>query len=122
FAAKMSMSIQDPQWPGLITGLKELGQWAVDPCDGGALAPYAPARPLLLQEALGDKTILNPSTEDLRAAYAMPVLSAPQDPFGGGRALWVWDMSQYASQLPADQKAHDLYWNLAPMRHQMEQF
>jgi hypothetical protein len=87
------------------------------------MAQYAPStRKILLQESKGDLTILNSSTEDLRLAYGFDVLTAPADPFTPHGGMWIWDMTQFTSQLPADQKAHDLYWNLAPMRHQMEQF
>ena len=69
--------------------------------------------------ALGDEVFLNPASEDLRLALDLPVLDAPADPFTGRGGLWVWDVEQFPG---VEEDPHDLYWGLAPMRHQMESF
>ncbi len=99
--------------------LRVLTQWAIDPADGGALAPYAPpTRRILIQEAAGDVTILNASTDALALAFGAQTYDAPADPFTAGRAKWVWDVTQY----PTTSKPHDMYWTVPEMRLQMETF
>ena len=82
-------------------------------------AQVAPAdRKILIQEALGDGTILNTATENLRAAYGVSIVNAPQDPFADRGAMWVWNASAYGFSPSYD--VHNLYWDLPQMRHQME--
>lgn len=103
-----------------VEAFRIVAQWALDPADGGALAPYAPAgRPVLLQEAVGDVTILHESTESLRVAWDAPVVDAPANPFGG-RGLWYWDVADFPDH--PGTVPHDMYWRIPAMRHQMEQF
>lgn len=103
-----------------VEAFRILAQWALDPADGGALAPYAPAgRPVLIQEAVGDLTILHESTESLRVAWDAPVVDAPANPFGG-RGLWYWDVADFPEH--PNTVPHDMYWRIPAMRRQMEQF
>jgi hypothetical protein len=121
FGAGIGLPSNSDHFPEYLEAFRPLAQWAIDPSDPGALAPYTPVdRRVLIQESLGDVTILNPATDDLRRAFALPVVTAPVDPFTGRGGMWIWDKDQFASTLPADETAHDLYWDLAPMRHQME--
>ena len=120
FAGNVGLSTTDKKFPGFLDAFRIVAQMAIDPADPGALAPTTPAsRPVLLQEALGDDTILNAATEDLRDAYGFPIYTAPSDPFSGKGAMWIWDKSQYP-QVPADENPHNLYWDCKQMRHQME--
>lgn len=99
--------------------LEILAQWALDPADGGALAPYAPpGRAILVQEAIGDTTILNESTAALALAFGAETYDAPADPFTARRARWIWDVADHTTS----SKPHDMYWTVAPMRLQMETF
>lgn len=120
FGAQIQLGIADERFPAFLESFRIVAQWAIDPADPGALAPAVPAeRPVLLQMALGDTIFLNPSTEDLRLALDLPVLETPADPFTGRGGMWVWDVAQYP-EVVAD--PHDLYWDLEPMRTQMETF
>lgn len=120
FSGQIHVGMSDPHFPDFMAAFRTLAQWAVDPADPAALAPATPAsRHVLLQESLHDATILNVSTENLRLAYGFPVESTPIDPFTDRGALWVWDKDQFPS-VPASEDPHNLYWDLPPMRHQME--
>ena len=120
FGGEVGLPKTDPEFDGFLEGFRIAAQWAIDPADPAALGPAVPVdRPVLIQMALGDGTIPNASSEDLRLALALPVLEEPADPFDGRGGLWVWDVAEYPA---VDAEPHDLYWDLAPMRHQMEQF
>ncbi|HVO29617.1 MAG TPA: hypothetical protein VMV18_02735 [bacterium] len=121
FAGGVGLSLTEKHFPAYLAAFRELAQWGIDPADPAALAPYAPTgRKVLLQEALHDGTIINASTENLREAWNFPTETAPADPFADQGALWVWDASQFG--FPSTYDVHNLYWDLPPMRHQMEQW
>ena len=120
FGADISLPGDDEYFDPFLECFRIVAQWAIDPADPAALAPSFPVdRPVLIQMALGDEVFLNPASEDLRLALELPVLDAPADPFTGRGGMWVWDVTQFPG---VDQDPHDLYWGLAPMRHQMENF
>lgn len=120
FATAISLPGSDEYFEPFFECFRIVGQWAIDPADPGALAPAVPLdRPVLIQMAIGDTTFPNASSEDLRLALDLPVLDTPADPFTGRGGLWVWDVADFPE---VDEDPHDLYWGLAPMRHQMEDF
>lgn len=120
FGSQIQIGVNDERFPAFLESFEIVAQWAIDPADPGALAPAVPAeRPILIQIALGDAIFLNESSEDLRLALDLPLLDEPADPLPGRGAAWVWDVADYPD-VGAD--PHDLYWDLVPMRIQMETF
>lgn len=120
FANQIGVPPESPEFPDYLVAFRILGQASVDQADPGALAPSTPpTRKVLLQESLGDATILNVASEDLRVAFGFATETVAIDPFTGPGAMWIWDKAQFPN-LPADTDPHNLYWVLPPMRHQME--
>lgn len=103
---------------------RAIAQLFVDEGDGVVLAQGAPrSQAVLVQEALGDQTVPNDTTEDLAATLETTVLDAPKTGDAPLRLLSRIDLARHLSAAEAQRTdPHDAFWKAAPVRAQTVEF
>lgn len=97
---------------------RTVAQLFVDEGDGVVLSVGAPqAQAVLIQEALGDQTVPNDTTEDLAGSYGVRLLEQPVAGDAPLRALTRIDVTRHWTPAQVQQTdPHDAFWKIAPVR------
>ncbi len=122
--ANTELSYGSVEADAVLPVFRAVAQLFVDEGDGVVLARGAPAsQAVLVQEALGDQTVPNDTTEDLAVAFDATPLEQARAGEVALRLLSRIDLARHLS--PADAARtdpHDAFWKAEPVRTQTLEF